>query len=126
MGRNTSTGVGGAEGGGRNVHGHYTLHTHEDMSKINISEGEIFALPQSYHIQIAHNYNVKIKKPPKHFFVLCAMFPPVKWVYFLKKKPNSMTETETETQTERKRNIYKRFRVWSSGKGQVHERHTRH
>lgn len=37
-----------------------------------------------------------------------------------------MTETETETQTERKRNIYKCFRVGSSGKSHVHERYTRH
>ena len=51
MGRNRSAGVGGV----RDVHGRYTLHTHVDVSKINISEGEISALPHFYLIQMAHN-----------------------------------------------------------------------
>lgn len=102
MGRNRSTGVGGAEGGG-DVHGHYTLHTYANVSKINISEGEISALPQSYHIQLAHNYNVKIKKPPKHFFVLCVMFPPVKCVYFLKKKKKNQHDRDRNRDTDREK-----------------------
>lgn len=76
------------------------------MSTINISEGEISSLPHSYYIQIAHNYNVKLKKPPKHFFVLCVMLPPVKWVHFLKKKKqpkNSMTDRDRNRDRDREK-----------------------
>lgn len=90
---------------GGDVNGHYTLSTHVDVSKINISEGEISALPHSYYIQIAHNYNVKLKKPPKHFFGLCVMLPPVKWVYLKQQQQQkySITERDRNRDTDREK-----------------------
>lgn len=70
---------------------------------MNISEGEISALPHSYYIQIAHNYNVKLKKPPKHFFGLYVMLPPVKWVYLKQQQQKTKTQHDRERQKQRHR-----------------------